>query len=114
MLRFTLIEIAVFLSPFAIFFLWRMLNAAAKARAAAEGAEEPPYAVLSIIGVALMVLTLIVFVTWTDLRVAEHNTYAPPRLENHELQPSRVDPARETGPGENAPPARERDDPGAA
>jgi len=113
MLRITLIEVSVFFLPFAVYFLWRI----ARAAAAAAGQEpvRPPYGVLSVIGVLLMVATMAGLAMWSDLNTDPDGRYVPPRLENGEIRPGRIEPGEtpaqeETPEDEGAAEAPLRDD----
>jgi len=117
MLRFTLLELLIFLTPFAVFFGWRFLRTATGAeKAGAVERMDTPFGLLSLIGAVLVVATLVGFALYSDMRSDPLGRYEPPRLENGGVARGRVEPREgpvqdETQPGRQDPAP---DEPGAA
>ena len=82
MIRITLIEIASFLLPFALFFIWRW-----QTRSDVKLTATPALK-LGLIGAALAIGMMIVLVFWDSSRGGHHgDQYVPPRLENGRVVP---------------------------
>ena len=89
MLRFTLLELAIFLSPFVIYGLWRLTAAAVREE------HDPPWATLSLIGGALAIIVFFFLAVTAPRDGREGDQYVPPRLEGGQIRSGRF---------ENAPP----------
>lgn len=82
MIRITLIEIASFLLPFALFFIWRW-----QTRSDVKLTATPALK-LGLIGAALAIGMMIVLVFWDSSRGGHQgDQYVPPRLENGRVVP---------------------------
>ena len=99
MLRITLIEIMLFLAPFAAYFIWRAVR-----RPRVVGEEPPaPYQMLALTGATLAVLAMVAFALISAQSNSGEGVFVPPSLEDGGISPGRIEPQEpERGGGEPA------------